>query len=736
MAAPSDNSLSAPLLQSHKEDHFKTTELPLPHTSDATSPYLTSNWFKSLTFMWLDPLLHLGNTRTLQIADVPHLALEDQAARLCKAFSEAWAEQMKGSPSLNGSSSHCQLNNKAPKGSALSQPSIIKALAKCFWKLSLRSGIYALIRAVAVTSGPIFLLLFVNYTAGEELFPGEGYVLVGGLFLAKMIESLAQRHWYLGCRRLGLQLRSAIMAAVFDKELCLSSIGRRNHAAGEIVNYIAVDAYRLGEFPWYMHYIWAVPVQMILAIIILFFTVGLATLPGLAIIIITVLLNTPLARSLQKCQSEFMEAQDECLRATTEVLNSMKVLKLQAWEERFREQLERLRAEEFAWLSKAQSRRSYGTILYWLSPIIVASVVFASCIWLNEPLTASVVFTVLATFKIIQEPVRLIPEVMASYAQVSVSLERLGRFLSDDELPEDAVQRSFSGTSEHVIRVCGCTFSWSPESPKPTLKNINLAFKSGEKIAVCGAVGSGKSSLLLALLGEIPKQSGSVQVVGRIAYVSQNAWIQGGTVRDNILFGRPFEKEYYQRTLKACAFEKDIQGFPFGDLTEIGERGLNMSGGQKQRIQLARAVYSDADIYLLDDPFSAVDAHTAADLFKNCVMGALMKKTVVLVTHQVEFLPAVDCILVMQGGEIQQSGRYHDLLQAGETFEQLVNAHQDALTNVSFGDTLHRHDAHGEVNHMQRKLTRRASSHGSNQGEAVQLVQEEEMETGDMGLEP
>lgn len=587
-----------------------------------------------------------------------------------------------------------------------------------------------------MTSGPIFLLFFVNYTAGAELFLGEGYILVVGLFFAKAIESIAQRHWYFGCRRLGLQLRSAIIAAVFDKELRLSSIARGSHAAGEIVNYVAVDAYRIGEFPWYMHYVWAVPVQMILAIIILFVTVGLATLPGLAIILLTVVLNSPLARSLQKCQSEFMVAQDQRLRATTEVLNNIKVLKLQAWEDRFRFYLEHLRDEEFKWLSKAQSRRSAGTILYWLSPIIVASVVFATCIWLNQPLTATVVFTVLATFKIIQEPVRMIPEVLAAYIQVAVSVNRLGKFLRDDELPEDAIQRIATGTAEHVIRASDCTFTWNPESPKPTLKNINIAFKAGEKIAVCGAVGSGKSSLLYALLGEIPKQSGSVQLLGSTAYVAQTAWIQSGTVRDNILFGRPFDKAQYQKTLKTCSLEKDIQRFSFGDLTEIGERGLNMSGGQKQRIQLARAVYSDADIYLLDDPFSAVDAHTAASLFNDCVMGALVKKTVVLVTHQVEFLPSVDCILVMQGGEIQQSGHYNDLLHAGETFEQLVNAHQEALSTVSFGETIHTDDGYGGPKHMQRKLSKKASSRDEAQGEAIQLVQDEEMETGDMGLKP
>ncbi|KAF6164727.1 hypothetical protein GIB67_040979, partial [Kingdonia uniflora] len=181
------------------------------------------------------------------------------------------------------------------------------------------------------------------------------------------------------------------------------------------------------------------------------------------------------------------------------------------------------------------------------------------------------------------------------------------------------------------------------------------------------------------MLGEIPKVSGTVEVFGSIAYVSQTSWIQSGTIRDNILYGKPMSKLKYENAIKACALDKDINSFKHGDLTEIGQRGLNMSGGQKQRIQFARAVYNDADIYHLDDPFIAVDAHTASTLFNDCVMGALEKKTVVLVTHQVEFLVEADKILEMEGGEVTQSGSYEELLTAGTAFEQLVNGHKDAM---------------------------------------------------------
>ncbi|KAK9923578.1 hypothetical protein M0R45_031987 [Rubus argutus] len=253
------------------------------------------------------------------------------------------------------------------------------------------------------------------------------------------------------------------------------------------------------------------------------------------------------------------------------------------------------------------------------------------------------------------DPVRVIPEALSVMIQVKVSFDRLSAFLLDDELKDEEVKKLTSQNSDEILKIEKGMFSWNLESIIPNLTDVNLEVQWEQKIAVR------KSSLLLAILGEIPKISGTVDVFGTIAYVSQTSWIQSGTVRDNILYGKPMNKNKYKETKKSCALDKDINSFQHGDLTEIGQRGLNLSGGQKQRIQLARAVYSDADIYLLDDPFSAVDATTAAILFHDCVMAALAKKTVIMVTHQVEFLSDVDNILVMDGGRMTQSGSYKDL---------------------------------------------------------------------------
>ncbi|GKB39350.1 multidrug resistance-associated protein 6 [Tanacetum coccineum] len=248
----------------------------------------------------------------------------------------------------------------------------------------------------------------------------------------------------------------------------------------------------------------------------------------------------------------------------------------------------------------------------------------------------------------LSEPVRLLPDAISALIQVKVSFDRITSFLVDDELKDNMMTtKQETENSGNNIRIQDGNFAWDPESTTPTFRNVHHEVKRGQKGVVCGSVGSGKSSTLYAILGEISHMY-IVDVFGSIGYVSQRSWIQSGTLQDNILYGKPMNRIMYEKAIKACALDKDIEPFKHGDLTEIGQRGLNMSGGQKQRIQLARAVYNDVDIYLLDDPFSAVDAHTAATLFNDCVMTSLEKKTVILFTHQLEFLSSVDNILVIR----------------------------------------------------------------------------------------
>jgi ATP-binding cassette, subfamily C (CFTR/MRP), member 1 len=259
-----------------------------------------------------------------------------------------------------------------------------------------------------------------------------------------------------------------------------------------------------------------------------------------------------------------------------------------------------------------------------------------------------------------------------------VSIKRLNKFMNSPELDSNSVNRN---PSEFSLKIQDGNFSWGGK--EKILKSINISVKKGSLSAVVGPVGSGKSSLIGALLGEMEKTSGSVNIDGRIAYVPQQAWIQNATVQDNILFGKSLNKRLYEKVINACALAADLAMLPGGDQTEIGEKGINLSGGQKQRISLARAVYSGAEIFIFDDPLSAVDAHVGKHIFENVMSneGILRGKTRFLVTHALYFLPKVDEIYVMTNGEISESGTYMELLSKKGAFSeflvQYLQEHQD-----------------------------------------------------------
>jgi hypothetical protein len=479
-----DDNLSEPLLA-------KTTGKDQRGLGQASFP-------SKLSFSWINPLLILGYSKPLALEDIPSLVSEDEANFAYQKFSHAW----------DSLSREMGLNNR--------RNLVIWAIAKVYFKENIFIAICAFIRTIAVVVAPLLLYAFVNYSNSNESNLDEGLSIVGCLVVVKVVESLSQRHWFFDSRRSGMRMRSALMVAVYQKQLKLSSLGRRRHSTGEIVNYIAVDAYRMGEFPWWFHSTWNFTLQLFLAIGVLFGVVGLGALPGLVPLLICGLLNVPFAQMLQKCQSQLMIAQDARLRSTSEVLNNMKIIKLQSWEEKFKSLIESLRDNEFKWLAELQYKKTFGTLLYWMSPTIVSSVVFMGCaIFHSAPLNASTIFTVLATLRSMSEPVRMIPEALSSLIQVKVSLDRLNSFLLDDELKNDEMRRIPFQKSDKSVHIQAGNFSWDPETIIPTLKEVNLEIRWGQKVAICGPVGAGKSSFLYAVLGEIPKISGTVSEKSR-----------------------------------------------------------------------------------------------------------------------------------------------------------------------------------------------------------------------------
>jgi ATP-binding cassette subfamily C (CFTR/MRP) protein 4 len=260
-----------------------------------------------------------------------------------------------------------------------------------------------------------------------------------------------------------------------------------------------------------------------------------------------------------------------------------------------------------------------------------------------------------------------LPDAVSEILQANVSIKRFETFFELEEFQNQIVVKNEIG-----LRIVNATANWSETSMQNTLSNINFEIKPSQVVAIIGPIGSGKSSLLQLCLNELPLINGSVEIGGRISYANQEPWLFGGTIRQNILFGQPMDTDKYKEVIRVCALEEDIAQFPYGDNTIVGERGVLLSGGQKARINLARAVYKEADIYLLDDPLSAVDASVGKQIFNQCISNYLKDKCTILVTHQVQYLTAVDKIYLMSNGAIAASGSYSDLQASGEDFTKLL----------------------------------------------------------------
>ncbi|VFQ68687.1 unnamed protein product [Cuscuta campestris] len=696
-----------------------------PSGYETVTPYINATILSTFTYSWLNPLISLVKKRSLNLADIPQLSGFDTIRSIFPVFRK---QLMKFCGEV---------------GSKLTTCMLVKALIFTVWKDIVLSAVYLLFGKLPSYAGAYLIDDLVQFLSGKRDHKNEGYLLVTVFFIAKVVEALAETQYYFKVRQAGLRLRAALVAKVYNKGLRLSCQSKQNHTSGEIINVMSVDAERIAESCRYIHDPWIILVQVGLAMFILHRNLGVvASVVALISTIAVMLTNIPFRKVLEKSQERLMRSKDHRMKATSEVLRNMRILKLQAWEMKFLSKIFELRNTEVGWLRKYEYISVLTTLVFWVAPTVVSVATFAAAVLMGIRLESGKVLSSLATFTILKEPIYRIPDTISKIAQFRVSLDRIASFLSLDEVQPNATEKLPRCSSDASIDIVKGNFSWNELVSTPLLKDIDLRVSHGMKVAICGGVASGKSSLLSCILGDMPKVSGSVKLCGTKAYVSQLPWIQSGTVEENILFGMKMESERYDRVLEACCLKKDLEVLPFGDQTVIGERGINLSGGQKQRVQIARALYQDADIYLFDDPFSAVDAHTGTHLFKECLLRFLDSKTVIYVTHQVEFLPAADLILVMKDGRITQSGKYDNILKLGNEFIELVGAHEEALSTKDSSEERAltvRNEGDSELileDTIQNEET--ADGHEGNIDSTArptgQLVQEEEIMKGSVGF--
>ncbi|XP_048239475.1 multidrug resistance-associated protein 1-like [Haliotis rufescens] len=544
----------------------------------------------------------------------------------------------------------------------------------------------------------------------------KGYVLCALLSLSTLTQTVfAHANWHQG-EKVAVRIAGAIISAIFRKSLRMSNKARKESTVGEIVNLMSVDVEHLRGFTMGLWGIWGNPMKIAIGLYLLYQSLGSSMFSGMAVLLFFIPINTYVTFRLKKHQTDLMQQKDKRMKMMNEVLNGIKILKLYAWEPSFQDKILEIRKKEMHTLWTISFLKSITTFTWTLVPYLISLAMFTTYIYTSEDhyLRPEVVFTSISLLGVIRLAVGSLQPLCSSLVQTIVSVKRINTFLNTEEIAGDHV--SWNSTQSSALKITDGSFQWNSDQGW-NLININLTVEEGQLVAIVGQVGSGKSSLVSAILGEMDKLQGQVILKSPIAYVPQQAWIQNDNLQNNILFGKPLDRQWYNKVVECCALTPDLEMLPAGDMTEIGERGINLSGGQKQRVSLARAVYNDADIYLLDDPLSAVDSHVGKHIFDKVISrtGLLAGKTRILVTHGIHWLPAMDSILVMTSGQISESGTYRDLLQHNGPFAQFL---QNYILETIDGD-----ENEADVTELKKQLLQSLEVMTSGE-EAGQEVQE------------
>ncbi|KAL3664796.1 hypothetical protein V7S43_009976 [Phytophthora oleae] len=644
-------------------DHSISKRGSSPHPQDA------AGWLSRLLLDWVRPLMSLGQHKQLDGEDVWPLHWDLQANTVSYRFSSVYEASQ----------------------------SMYKAATVCFGRRILLTGVAFLVSMLCNLLGPVVLKEVVSSLSAlaEEDPEDETPVLqticfwVMTLFASKVLQALTDNYARFYSEVIAIKLVASVKTLMFRKTLKLNAEKRRDKSTGAIANMYTSDSDAILDTAFLIHQLWLIPLQIAIVSYMLYDVLGLAALAGMSVIVAMLGINHLISKCMFACQRVYRRSKDVRMKKVTEVFKAVEIVKFNAWEERLMGQIKDTRAEEMKHLFRRRLLACLSVVMLWGMPVFISVASFGVYTGvMRRSLTPAIVFTSIALFQLIQGPLRMITNIVPMLVQSKVALERIGAFLQMPELEPDNVTPADHPLGEKyvikkvIVAVEDGEFGWDHETT--TLRNVNLEVKAGEFVVLHGPVGCGKSSLCSALLGEMVKHNGTVFVGGSVAYCSQQPWIQNMTVRNNILFGLLYDRKKYEKVLDACALTADLQSLPAGDATEIGERGINLSGGQKARIALARACYSNASVYILDSPLSAVDAIVQNEIFQKCMLGLLKNKTTILVTHSPDIIESphiTRSVTVDDVGALVETHHVDNPLDTGVPLVSPFAAHSYGLVN-------------------------------------------------------
>ncbi|KAI0268425.1 ABC transporter [Russula aff. rugulosa BPL654] len=713
-------------------------------------PEMTAGWFSLLTFSWMNSLMILGYARPLEASDLWKLQDHRSAGVIAETILSSFDARRKKAEEYNtrltngeikpplslrvmsrlrGDSEERLKRWREKDGKA--QPSLTWAMNDAikwwFWS----GGVLKVIGDTAQITSPLILKYLIkfatdSYVAHREGIPapgiGRGIGFAIALVILQLIGSLCQHHFFYRSTSTGVLLRGGLITAIYSRSLRLTTRARATLPNGRLVNHISTDVSRIDFCCGFFHMFWTAPIQMAICLALLISNLGPSALAGFAVFFFLTPVQGKIMKTLFLFRRKTMVWTDKRAKLLQELL-------FFAWENPFLDRIGGYRKREMSHVRSMLLIRAANMAMALSMPAMASVVTFIIYAGTGHQLTPSVVFSSLTWFQLLRLPLGLLPISFSSITDARNAIDRLQECFTAELISE-----TFDRDPElkYALEVENASFTWdgpppnegkeqkgmkkdrrSTPRPEPApeakevkeetlfnLKQINFKVPRGQLLAIVGAVGSGKTSLLQGLIGDMRKTGGSVRFGGSLAYCSQSAWIQNATIRENICFGRPFEAERYWKAIHDACLEADLDVLPNGDMTEVGERGISLSGGQKQRVNICRAIYSGSDILIFDvRSLSALDAHVGESVFNNVLLDSSSGATRILVTHALHFLPK----MMANGGEFSR------------TFDEFVTKNQN--------------DSEGE------KATSMECKETTSCARGAALMQAEERNTGAVNLQ-
>ncbi|KAJ3110789.1 hypothetical protein HDU96_006271 [Phlyctochytrium bullatum] len=696
------------------------------------SPEDDASILSRLTLYWMNPLMTFGFVDKIQASDI-------------------WStEKYLTTPEILAEFHATEAAYKAahPNGP---RPSLVFLLWKLHWRRLAFQLVLSGMDSLLAFTGAYFLREILKATPLKGQATAAAYLCVFGMLCFNILNNLVTSAENQMVTRIGMMIRNLLSALIYEKSLRRAPVAHkpkkkpeataagadgkeeapaeddekeRAASVGKVVNLMSVDATTIGEWIGYIYSPVLTGMQILICCGALIYLLGWSAIGGVTVMTVLMFSGGPLASTINKGYAEQKAAVDRRVTAFNEVLHGIKIIKFFAWERRFYTKIDDLRQKELAIRWRVQVFEALNRVLWYSAPFMTAltSLGIYTAV-MNKELTAEVAFTALSLFNTLKVPLERFPDTIIQLLDAMVSVRRIEAFLKEADMETQAVPNEVLGfkaasfvwhkpEEEEAKKPKKNKGTWKnlwgllgKKEPEPEqqeaapaeqqsvfeLKDLSAEFANGKLSVIVGATGSGKTTLLHSLLGETHLTQGTLYSPPNvsISYVPQVAWLLNATVRDNILFGAPMDEARYRRVIKACALERDLELLEGGDLTEVGEKGINLSGGQKQRIALARACYSKAAVVILDDPLSAVDAPTAKHLMEKCVLGLLAGRTRILVTNAAGLaIPRADSLFVLHAGRIVYQGPVESVITELSSAPAFSDAGSRYAPSVAGDDTV------------------------------------------------